>query len=447
LLQTYSEERQQVAQTLIDFDRDFSKVFSMKPKSKENPEGVDPVEFQKYFQLSGRFTAGVATQYQQSMITGSDDFQDLAKGQIIGKRFHSAQVIRHADAKPFQLGHCITANGAWRIFAFAGKAKPMSYECGILKLAELLSLSKQSPLNRFTPKDSEIDSVIDFRFVFQSPHLSVFDNISFGLRAKKLPKSEIQQRTLEAAGILGLTDLLARRPGELSGGQKQRVAMGRAIVRKPKVFFFDEPLSNLDAKLRHKMRAEMKKLHQQVRTTTIYVTHDQVEAMTLADRIVIMKDGHIEQVGSPDEVYQRPQSQFVAGFIGSPSMNFAAGVLEGNSEAKRLITPSGGSIELGTCPYPAGTKVELGFRPEHMEVAEKADHNQEQISINAQISVVEPMGHETILTCETAFGEITGKYTGARKLSPTQLVHFHVNKEKLHYFDAQTGKRLEVPSV
>ncbi|MGA1126448.1 MAG: FAD-dependent monooxygenase [bacterium] len=170
LLRTYSEERQQVAQTLIDFDRDFSKMFSMKPKSKENPEGVDPVEFQKYFQLSGRFTAGVATQYQQSMITGANDFQDLAKGQIIGKRFHSAQVIRHADAKPFQLGHCITANGAWRIFAFAGKAKPMSSECGILKLVEFLSLSQQSPLNRFTPKDSEIDSVIDFRFVFQSPH-------------------------------------------------------------------------------------------------------------------------------------------------------------------------------------------------------------------------------------------------------------------------------------
>ncbi|MGA0125824.1 MAG: ABC transporter ATP-binding protein [bacterium] len=300
-------------------------------------------------------------------------------------------------------------------------------------------------VNNVHPKNRDIAMVFQNYALY--PHLSVFDNISFGLRAKKLPKSEIQQRTLEAAGILGLTDLLARRPGELSGGQKQRVAMGRAIVRKPKVFLFDEPLSNLDAKLRHKMRAEMKKLHQQVRTTTIYVTHDQVEAMTLADRIVIMKDGHIEQVGSPDEVYQRPQSQFVAGFIGSPSMNFAAGVLEGNSEAKRLITPSGGSIELGTCPYPAGTKVELGFRPEHMEVAEKADHNEEQISINAQISVVEPMGHETILTCEAPFGEITGKYTGARKLIPTQLVHFHVNKEKLHYFDAQTGKRLEVPSV
>ncbi len=170
LLRTYSEERQQVAQTLIDFDRDFSKMFSMKPKSKENPEGVDPAEFQKYFQLSGRFTAGVATQYQQSMITGSNDFQDLAKGQVIGKRFHSASVIRHADAKPFQLGHCITANGAWRIFAFAGKAKPMSSECGILKLAEFLSMSSKSPLNRFTPKSSEIDSVIDFRFVFQTPH-------------------------------------------------------------------------------------------------------------------------------------------------------------------------------------------------------------------------------------------------------------------------------------
>ena len=300
-------------------------------------------------------------------------------------------------------------------------------------------------VNNVHPKNRDIAMVFQNYALY--PHLSVFDNISFGLRAKKIPKPEIQQRTQEAAGILGLTDLLARRPGELSGGQKQRVAMGRAIVRKPKVFLFDEPLSNLDAKLRHKMRAEMKKLHQQVKTTTIYVTHDQVEAMTLADRIVIMRDGNIEQVGSPDEVYQRPQSQFVAGFIGSPSMNFASGVLEGNSEAKRLITNSGGGIELGTCPYQAGTRVVLGFRPEHMEVAETLDHSEEQILIDAQISVVEPMGHETILTCETSFGEITGKYTGDRKLIPTQLLQFQVNKKKLHYFDVQNGKRLQIQSA
>jgi multiple sugar transport system ATP-binding protein len=163
--------------------------------------------------------------------------------------------------------------------------------------------------------------------------------MSFGLRAKRLPRPEIESRTHEAADILGLGDLLKRRPGELSGGQKQRVAMGRAIVRQPKVFLFDEPLSNLDAKLRHKMRAEMKLLHQRVQTTTVYVTHDQVEAMTLADRIVIMNEGRIEQVGTPDEVYKQPASQFVASFIGSPAMNFVTGVIRKYGRKTILETP------------------------------------------------------------------------------------------------------------
>ena len=169
-------------------------------------------------------------------------------------------------------------------------------------------------VNNIHPKDRDIAMVFQNYALY--PHLNVYDNMSFGLRAKRLPRSEIESRTHEAAEILGLGDLLKRRPGELSGGQKQRVAMGRAIVRQPKVFLFDEPLSNLDAKLRHKMRAEMKLLHQRVQTTTVYVTHDQVEAMTLADRIIIMNEGRIEQVGTPDEVYKQPASQFVASFIG-----------------------------------------------------------------------------------------------------------------------------------
>ncbi|NDI03257.1 MAG: sn-glycerol-3-phosphate ABC transporter ATP-binding protein UgpC [Rhodobacteraceae bacterium] len=268
-------------------------------------------------------------------------------------------------------------------------------------------------VNNVHPKNRDIAMVFQNYALY--PHLSVFDNISFGLRAKKLPKSEIQQRTLEAAGILGLTDLLARRPGELSGGQKQRVAMGRAIVRKPKVFLFDEPLSNLDAKLRHKMRAEMKKLHQQVRTTTIYVTHDQVEAMTLADRIVIMKDGHIEQVGSPDEVYQRPQSQFVAGFIGSPKMNFVTGA---TAEA-----------------YGAST---IGIRPEHIDVSAQGGTWRGVVGVSEHLGSdsffhIHGTGIADMITVR-ADGEVGFKHGDDVFLTPRE--------DAIHKFDAQ-GLRLE----
>jgi multiple sugar transport system ATP-binding protein len=229
------------------------------------------------------------------------------------------------------------------------------------------------------------------------------------------------RRTNEAADILGLGELLKRRPGELSGGQKQRVAMGRAIVRQPKVFLFDEPLSNLDAKLRHKMRAEMKLLHQRVQTTTVYVTHDQVEAMTLADRIVIMNEGRIEQVGTPDEVYKQPASQFVASFIGSPAMNFAG---------------------LGGRDIAEGRRIQLGFRPEHMMLAKAAKPASGHISISAHITVIEPMGHETVLTCDAGFGEIVGKYEGEDRFKPGDAANFHIRADRLHYFDLDTGLRI-----
>lgn len=215
-----------------------------------------------------------------------------------------------------------------------GKSTTLRMIAGLEEISSGSISIDQTVVNNIHPKNRDIAMVFQNYALY--PHLSVRENISFGIRAQKLPKKEIITRTNEAAEILGLEELLDRRPGELSGGQKQRVAMGRAIVRKPKVFLFDEPLSNLDAKLRHKMRAEMKKLHQKVQTTTIYVTHDQVEAMTLADRIVIMKDGKIEQVGSPDEVYHKPKSQFVASFIGSPAMNFVSGVYYSSENEKKL---------------------------------------------------------------------------------------------------------------
>ena len=295
-------------------------------------------------------------------------------------------------------------------------------------------------VNNIHPKDRDIAMVFQNYALY--PHLNVFDNISFGLRAKRLPHAEIESQTHEAAEILGLGELLKRRPGELSGGQKQRVAMGRAIVRQPKVFLFDEPLSNLDAKLRHKMRAEMKILHQRVQTTTVYVTHDQVEARTLADRNVIMNEGRIEQVGTPDEVYKQPSSQFVASFIGSPAMNFATGCIEVSGKTMSLRTDKGTSLELADCGVAEGTMVQLGSRPEHMELADTAKPARGHVSIAGAITVVEPMGHETVLTCDAGFGELVGKYEGERRFHPGEMVNFHIRADRLHYFELKTGLRI-----
>ena len=321
-----------------------------------------------------------------------------------------------------------------------GKSTTLRMLAGLEDVSSGVISIDGKPVNNVHPKDRDIAMVFQNYALY--PHLNVFDNISFGLRAKRLPKEEIMTRTNEAADILGLDELLKRRPGELSGGQKQRVAMGRAIVRKPKVFLFDEPLSNLDAKLRHKMRAEMKLLHQRVQTTTVYVTHDQVEAMTLADRIVIMNLGRIEQVGTPDEVYKHPVSQFVASFIGSPAMNFATGTVTGTGSKAKLKTDSGESIGLGGRDIAEGRRIQLGFRPEHMMLAKAAKSASGHISISAHITVIEPMGHETVLTCDAGFGEIVGKYEGEDRFKPGDAANFHIRADRLHYFDLDTGLRI-----
>src|SRR5712692_8923539 len=224
-------------------------------------------------------------------------------------------------------------------------------------------------VNDLPPKDRDIAMVFQNYALY--PHMTAFENMSFGLRLRKVSKSEIRQRVEHAARILDITDLLERRPKALSGGQRQRVAMGRAIVRNPKVFLFDEPLSNLDAKLRVQMRTEIKRVHQKVKTTTVYVTHDQVEAMTLADRVVVMNDGRIEQVGRPHDVYHMPKTRFVAGFIGSPAMNFLPGRLERNGDGLSLRLSEGLAF-----PVPpsravryrpsAGKNLTFGLRPEHI---------------------------------------------------------------------------------
>ncbi len=250
-------------------------------------------------------------------------------------------------------------------------------------------------VNRVAPKDRDVAMVFQNYALY--PHLNVADNIAFGLRIRKVPKAEIEKSVSDVAAILGLTEYLERRPADLSGGQRQRVAMGRAIVRHPKVFLFDEPLSNLDAKLRTQMRAEIKRLHKRLNATSVYVTHDQVEAMTLADRIVVMNDGIIEQIGTPMELFNNPANQFVAGFIGSPPMNQLNGVVNASDSGLHVQVkdvsfklPHGLDVE-------AGQPVIVGIRPEHLSLSNSADASAIPISLD----LVETLGSEALLhaTC------------------------------------------------
>src|ERR1700726_4818257 len=251
-------------------------------------------------------------------------------------------------------------------------------------------------VNDVPPKDRDIAMVFQNYALY--PHMTVFENMSFGLRLKKFPKAEIKQRVEAAARILDITELLQRRPKQLSGGQRQRVAMGRAIVRNPKVFLFDEPLSNLDAKLRVQMRTEIKRVHQKVKTTTVYVTHDQVEAMTLADRVVVMNGGRIEQIGTPQELYHHPKTRFVAGFIGSPAMNFMRCRLEGNGAGLRVRISDAVSLPVPSAHVTryqglTGKELIFGLRPEH--ITEPRRGAVEGISeFSPTLDVVEPMGME-----------------------------------------------------
>lgn len=286
----------------------------------------------------------------------------------------------------------------------------------------------------------------DIAMVFQNyslyPHLTVFENIAFGLRVRKHKKDDIEQRVAKAASILGIEDYLQRKPKELSGGQRQRVAMGRAIVRDPQVFLFDEPLSNLDAKLRTQMRTEIKRIHQSVHATTIYVTHDQVEAMTLADRIVMMNHGEIEQIGTPDDLYHRPASRFVAGFIGSPQMNFFEGT---------LVSAQGGlGVDLGAgillkipqasqSRYEAhvNKKVVFGIRPENLELVPQAQGSSS--TIVAELEVIEPLGADTLVYFRLGGALSCVRVEPNTALKAGEIVHFAPDMSKMHLFDAETG--------
>ncbi len=285
-------------------------------------------------------------------------------------------------------------------------------------------------VNDLAPKDRDIAMVFQSYALY--PHMTVEENMGFSLKLARKSKEEIRSRVANAAQILGLEAYLDRYPRHLSGGQRQRVAMGRAIVRDPQVFLFDEPLSNLDAKLRVQMRSEIKVNHQRLKTTTVYVTHDQIEAMTMADRIVVMHSGNIEQIGTPLELYDRPANLFVAGFIGSPSMNIAGGNISGTD----FVTADGTKIALGSLP--AGLSdgpVHLGVRPEHLRL--------DPSGVAAEVQVIEPTGSETQVALRLGGHDMVGVFRERVRAQPGDKIGIGFDPETLHLFDSESGRRLE----
>ena len=299
-----------------------------------------------------------------------------------------------------------------------------------------------APVNDLPPRDRNISMVFQSYALY--PHMTVRENMGFSLKIAKLPQAEIDQRVNEAAAILSLDALMERRPAQLSGGQRQRVAMGRAIVRQPEVFLFDEPLSNLDAKLRTQMRTEIKKLHAKVQSTVIYVTHDQVEAMTLADRIVIMRDGYIEQVGTPDEVFKRPATRFVAGFIGSPPMNIEEATISGG----HVVFGNGDKLPLPgqfSGRVKEGEKVAFGLRPDDIFPTGHGLHSGADTAVHEvtlPVAITEPLGNETLVFVEFAGREWVSRMLNPHQLKTGEQLKMSFDLSQAHLFSAETGKSL-----
>ena len=287
-------------------------------------------------------------------------------------------------------------------------------------------------VNNVPPKERDVAMVFQNYALY--PHMTVADNMAFSMKLRGAPKSEIAERVNRAATILGLTQLLDRFPRQLSGGQRQRVAMGRAIVRDPQVFLFDEPLSNLDAKLRVQMRTEIKEIHQRLKTTTIYVTHDQIEAMTMADKIVVMHDGLVEQIGAPLDLYDRPDNMFVAGFLGSPAMNMLKGRVRLNGGAS-FEGAGGGTFALNSAPANSdGRAAVFGVRPEHFALADDG--------AEAVVQVVEPTGSELQVVAKLGGEEITAVFRERHQFKPGDRIRLKPDPRLVHLFDHETGKRM-----
>ncbi|HUU42217.1 MAG TPA: sn-glycerol-3-phosphate ABC transporter ATP-binding protein UgpC [Planctomycetota bacterium] len=325
-----------------------------------------------------------------------------------------------------------------------GKSTTLRMIAGLEEITEGTIRIGDRVVNDVPPKDRDIAMVFQNYALY--PHMTVYKNLAFGLKLRKFPKREIDARVQDAARILGIGELLERKPKALSGGQRQRVAVGRAIVRQPKAFLFDEPLSNLDAKLRVEMRAELNKLHNRIATTMIYVTHDQVEAMTLGDRIVVMDKGEIQQVGAPLEIYNHPRNHFVAGFIGTPPMNFLEGTLvarNGNlvfEEGQTSITlPAQLNDRLRGH---VDRKVFFGIRPEDLHDRPLQGESAQTCAVSTTVEVVEPLGDEMILYLKTPVHEFIGKVGSHGGVTDGQTLEVHFNLDKVHVFDAETGENL-----
>ena len=324
-----------------------------------------------------------------------------------------------------------------------GKSTTLRMIAGLEEISGGEILIGGEVVNDVPPRDRDIAMVFQNYALY--PHMSVFDNMAFGLKLRKFPKDEIKRRVDEAARILDIAPLLDRKPRALSGGQRQRVAMGRAIVRNPKVFLFDEPLSNLDAKLRVQMRTEIKKVHQTVKTTTVYVTHDQIEAMTLADRVVVMNAGRIEQVGTPQELYHHPATRFVAGFIGSPAMNFLpCEVVAGNGGGlgihvdDQILLPVPQARVERYKPY-LGRKMVFGIRPEHLfEYHDQGKPGWERVDL--KVDVVEPMGMETMVHFFLGHDPICARVAPETECHPEQILPLTADMNHMHLMEPDGGR-------
>lgn len=324
-----------------------------------------------------------------------------------------------------------------------GKSTTLRMIAGLEEITEGELLIDETLMNDVAPKDRDIAMVFQNYALY--PHMTVFDNMAFGLKLRKYKKDEIKRRVEEAADILGLTEFLKRKPAALSGGQRQRVALGRAIVRDAKVFLMDEPLSNLDAKLRVAMRAEIAKLHRRLQTTTIYVTHDQTEAMTMADRIVIMKDGFVQQIGSPKEVYDTPNNVFVAGFIGSPAMNLFEVTLNGNKISNgsglEVEVPQGKLNLLKERNY-NGKKLVFGIRPEDIKSEQVAIDASPNSVVESEVVVSELLGAETMLYSKVGNTEFIAKVDARDFHNPGEMVELAFDMNKGHFFDMETKEAI-----
>jgi len=347
----------------------------------------------------------------------------------VQKRFGSTQVIRGVDIDIADGEFCVLVGPSG-----CGKSTLLRMIAGLEEITDGEVSIGDVVVNKVPPKARDIAMVFQNYALY--PHMTVRDNMSFALMLAKQSKTEIATRVARAAEILGLGPFLERYPRQLSGGQRQRVAMGRAIVRDPQVFLFDEPLSNLDAKLRVQMRTEIKELHQRLRTTSIYVTHDQIEAMTMADKIVVMRDGVVEQTGDPLKLYDAPVNTFVAGFIGSPAMNLIPGTARAEGGNVHVAFEGG-----ATLPMPKGAQavdgqaVLYGIRPEHCSVEGAA-------GLPAEVVVVEPTGADTQLYCRFNAQEITATIKDRTNCRPADRIHLAPDVARAHLFDAGSGKRL-----